>query len=59
MMTDGEEMVNIPMTPETKAALKDRARANGRAARREAAEIIRRAVLPEPEPPPCGKRGAA
>ena len=43
-MDTNEKIVNVPLDPETKAALEQRAEANDRALGREAAAIIKSAV---------------
>ena len=40
-----EEYVNMPLKPEVKSALKERAAANGRPAGREAAAIVTKSVM--------------
>ena len=44
-----EKIVQVPLSEEAKAALEERADANGRAIGREAAQIIRRVVLRKSE----------
>lgn len=44
-MNDNEKIVQVPLSEEAKAALEERAEANGRATGREAQQIINRAVL--------------
>lgn len=45
-----EKLLNVPLDPQTKAALEARADANGRAMKREAAQIIKEAVGTAPKP---------
>ena len=45
-----ENLINVPLDDETKAALERRAEANGRATKREAAQIIKAAVGTAPLP---------
>lgn len=45
-----EKLINVPLDDETKAALERRAEANGRATKREAAQIIKDAVGTAPKP---------
>lgn len=44
-----EQMINVPLDPQTKAALVRCARANGRAVGRQAAQFIKAAVAPDGE----------
>ena len=46
MGRNDEKVLNVPLKPNVRRRLDDRADANGRAASREAANIIERAVMP-------------
>ena len=43
-MKENEQVINVPLKPEVKRALEERAYANGRATGREAARIIEQTV---------------
>ena len=45
-----EKLLNVPLDPRTRAALEERARVNGRALKREAAQIVKEAVGTAPKP---------
>ena len=44
-MKKREPMINVPIDPDVKIALKKRAASNGRAAKREAAMILRKTLI--------------
>jgi len=45
-----EDIINVPLAPKDKAALKQQAADNGRAMMREAAVLIRRGLKPRTRP---------
>ena len=54
-----EDIINVPLEPKDKAALKQQAADNGRAMMREAAVLIRRGLKPRTRPRRAKTAGGA